>query len=209
MAMYRRAASAIQRRGAQPLLPAWAMASLLGYVEPAPKDPILGVTEAFLADPPSTKSTSASYVLPLAPSSLVPSLACFFVRDLLRPNECRRRRRLVLRNGSMYELQGAYRDDDGKPVVLDCVREAERRIAGNLNMCVRSPFPAFLRSAPSCYLLLARTVFDEISHQPGVNRRPHAINHTTSIFAHVVPLMENLDAGLQEPLLNLGGLSRL
>ncbi|KAI4975080.1 hypothetical protein ZWY2020_048687 [Hordeum vulgare] len=28
-----------------------AMASLLGHVEPAPKDPILGVTEAFLADP--------------------------------------------------------------------------------------------------------------------------------------------------------------
>ncbi|MBA0649658.1 hypothetical protein Goklo_017200 [Gossypium klotzschianum] len=31
-------------------------------------------------------------------------------------------------------LQGAYRDDNGKPVVLECVREAERRIAGNLNM---------------------------------------------------------------------------
>ncbi|KAL2593130.1 hypothetical protein AAZX31_12G121500 [Glycine max] len=26
---------------------------------------------------------------------------------------------------------GAYRDDDGKPVVLECVREAERRIAGS------------------------------------------------------------------------------
>ena len=25
---------------------------------------------------------------------------------------------------------GAYRDDNAKPVVLDCVREAERRIAG-------------------------------------------------------------------------------
>jgi hypothetical protein len=29
---------------------------------------------------------------------------------------------------------GAYRDDNGKPVVLDCVREAERRIAGSGNM---------------------------------------------------------------------------
>jgi hypothetical protein len=27
--------------------------------------------------------------------------------------------------------KGAYRDDSGKPVVLECVREAERRIAGN------------------------------------------------------------------------------
>ena len=30
--------------------------------------------------------------------------------------------------------QGAYRDDDGKPVVLSCVREAEARISGNQNM---------------------------------------------------------------------------
>jgi aspartate/tyrosine/aromatic aminotransferase len=29
---------------------------------------------------------------------------------------------------------GAYRDDNGKPVVLDCVREAESRIAGKGNM---------------------------------------------------------------------------
>lgn len=35
-------------------------------------------------------------------------------------------------------LKGAYRDDNGKPVVLDCVREAERRIAGNLNMLVNA-----------------------------------------------------------------------
>jgi hypothetical protein len=32
-----------------------AMASLFGHVEPAPKDPILGVTEAFLADPSPDK----------------------------------------------------------------------------------------------------------------------------------------------------------
>ncbi|KAL0306786.1 UNVERIFIED_CONTAM: Aspartate aminotransferase, mitochondrial [Sesamum radiatum] len=59
------------------------------HVEPAPKDPILGVTEAFLADPSPDKVNVGV---------------------------------------------GAYRDDNGKPVVLECVREAERRIAGNLNM---------------------------------------------------------------------------
>ena len=51
MALYRHAASAIRQRRAPSMLPARAMASLLGHVEPAPKDPILGVTEAFLADP--------------------------------------------------------------------------------------------------------------------------------------------------------------
>ncbi|KAL8130089.1 hypothetical protein V2J09_019244 [Rumex salicifolius] len=60
-----------------------------GHVEPSPKDPILGVTEAFLADPSPSKVNVGV---------------------------------------------GAYRDDDGKPVVLECVREAEARIAGNLNM---------------------------------------------------------------------------
>ncbi|KAI4996321.1 hypothetical protein ZWY2020_048112 [Hordeum vulgare] len=49
--LYRHGASAIRWRGAPPMLPTQAMASLLGHVEPAPKDPILGVTEAFLADP--------------------------------------------------------------------------------------------------------------------------------------------------------------
>lgn len=50
--------------------------------------------------------------------------------------------------------QGAYRDDNGQPVVLDCVREAERRIAGNLNMSVRSP-PLLLARPPAvlfCFL---------------------------------------------------------
>jgi aspartate aminotransferase len=55
-------------------------------VEEAPRDPILGVTEKFLADNNPEK---------------------------------------------MNLGVGAYRDDDGKPVVLDCVREAERRISGN------------------------------------------------------------------------------
>ncbi|XP_060188892.1 aspartate aminotransferase, mitochondrial [Lycium barbarum] len=58
-------------------------------VEPAPKDPILGVTEAFLADPSPDKVNVGV---------------------------------------------GAYRDNNGKPVVLECVREAERRIAGIHNM---------------------------------------------------------------------------
>ncbi|KAG2284891.1 hypothetical protein Bca52824_044495 [Brassica carinata] len=58
------------------------MSSWWKNVEPAPKDPILGVIEAFLADPNPDK------------------------------------------------VNGAYRDDNGKPVVLECVREAERRIAG-------------------------------------------------------------------------------
>ncbi|XP_078431180.1 aspartate aminotransferase 1 [Wolffia australiana] len=58
-------------------------------VEPAAKDPILGVTEAFLADRSPDKVNVGV---------------------------------------------GAYRDDNGKPVVLDCVREAERRIVGNQNM---------------------------------------------------------------------------
>ncbi|KAK4784313.1 hypothetical protein SAY86_018681 [Trapa natans] len=65
------------------------MSSWWRSVNPAAKDPILGVTEAFLADPSPDKVNVGV---------------------------------------------GAYRDDNGKPVVLECVREAERRIAGNLNM---------------------------------------------------------------------------
>ncbi|KDO49650.1 hypothetical protein CISIN_1g013839mg [Citrus sinensis] len=56
------------------------------HVAPAAKDPINGVTEAFLADP------------------------------------------------SPYKINlgvGAYRDDKGRPVVLQCVREAEAKIAGS------------------------------------------------------------------------------
>jgi len=52
------ASSAARRPALLPprLLAARAMASsLFGHVEPAPKDPILGVTEAFLADPSPDK----------------------------------------------------------------------------------------------------------------------------------------------------------
>ncbi|PNX60817.1 aspartate aminotransferase, partial [Trifolium pratense] len=62
------------------------MSSWFRNIQPAPKDPILGVTEAFLADQSPNKVNVGV---------------------------------------------GAYRDDNGKPVVLECVREAERRIAGN------------------------------------------------------------------------------
>ncbi|KAK8710066.1 hypothetical protein V6N13_145408 [Hibiscus sabdariffa] len=72
-----------------PVVGARYMSSWWRSVQPAPKDPILGVTEAFLADPDPDKINVGV---------------------------------------------GAYRDDNGKPVVLECVREAERRIAGNLNM---------------------------------------------------------------------------
>ncbi|KAL1325353.1 hypothetical protein HN51_035416 [Arachis hypogaea] len=62
------------------------MSSWFRSIEPAPKDPILGVTEAFLADQSPNKVNVGV---------------------------------------------GAYRDDNGKPVVLECVREAEKRIAGS------------------------------------------------------------------------------
>ncbi|KAJ4704285.1 Aspartate aminotransferase [Melia azedarach] len=57
------------------------------HVGPAPKDPINGVTEAFLADPSPSKINLGV---------------------------------------------GAYRDDKGRPVVLQCVREAEAKIAGSV-----------------------------------------------------------------------------
>ncbi|PNH11385.1 Aspartate aminotransferase, mitochondrial [Tetrabaena socialis] len=60
--------------------------TLFGAVEQAPKDPILGITEKFLADPDPIK---------------------------------------------MNLGVGAYRDDNGQPVVLASVREAERRVAGS------------------------------------------------------------------------------
>ncbi|KAG2496504.1 hypothetical protein HYH03_005329 [Edaphochlamys debaryana] len=61
-------------------------ATWFSQVEQAPKDPILGITEKFLADTDPSKINLGV---------------------------------------------GAYRDDNGQPVVLDSVREAERRVAGS------------------------------------------------------------------------------
>jgi aspartate aminotransferase len=102
------------------------MASLFGHVEPAAKDPILGVTEAFLADP-SPDKVKVGVV-----SARLSQLASSFLP--LSRSESRLVLVLVLSIGGWAKLQGAYRDDNGKPVVLDCVRQAESRIAGNLNM---------------------------------------------------------------------------
>ena len=63
--------------------------SFWGHVVEAPKDPILGISDAFKADPDPIK---------------------------------------------MNLGVGAYRDDNGKPVVLDCVRKAEQKIVGAHNM---------------------------------------------------------------------------
>mmetsp|Transcript_28693 Transcript_28693/g.39638 ORF Transcript_28693/g.39638 Transcript_28693/m.39638 type:complete len:425 (-) Transcript_28693:154-1428(-) len=65
------------------------MSQWWGHVTEAPKDPILGISEAFKA--------------------------------CTHPDK-------------MNLGVGAYRDDNGKPVVLDCVREAEKRIMGNCDM---------------------------------------------------------------------------
>ncbi|KAJ9507169.1 hypothetical protein QJQ45_004834 [Haematococcus lacustris] len=70
-------------------------------------DPILGITEAFLKDPSQTKINLG----------VVGSRVSAHRHGLMRPSRLTR--------------LGAYRDDDGKPVVLQCVREAERRVLGN------------------------------------------------------------------------------
>eukprot|EP00232_Nephroselmis_pyriformis_P003795 CAMPEP_0182912380 /NCGR_PEP_ID=MMETSP0034_2-20130328/37482_1 /TAXON_ID=156128 /ORGANISM="Nephroselmis pyriformis, Strain CCMP717" /LENGTH=426 /DNA_ID=CAMNT_0025049049 /DNA_START=8 /DNA_END=1288 /DNA_ORIENTATION=+ len=83
------AASSRMMRSVQTAAPAAIFArnkALWAHVEMAPKDPILGVSEAFQADTAADK---------------------------------------------MNLGVGAYRDDNGKPVVLDCVRKAESAIAGN------------------------------------------------------------------------------
>ncbi|KAK9085707.1 hypothetical protein Sjap_026118 [Stephania japonica] len=89
MAMRRSIGTQVFQRWSSGLGAQRSMCSWFQGIEAAPKDPILGVTEAFLADESPHKVNVGV---------------------------------------------GAYRDDNGKPVVLECVREAERRIAGNLNM---------------------------------------------------------------------------
>lgn len=91
VAVMRMAAASLSRRAfSAQAAPASAAASgsrasWFGAVEMAPRDPILGITEKFLADKSPDKINLGV---------------------------------------------GAYRDDEGRPVVLDCVREAERRVAG-------------------------------------------------------------------------------
>ncbi|EFJ33874.1 hypothetical protein SELMODRAFT_83150 [Selaginella moellendorffii] len=70
-------------------VPAGARSGWWEAVQPAARDPILGVTEAFLADSDPKKVNVGV---------------------------------------------GAYRNDEGKPVVLECVRKAEQIIAGKQNM---------------------------------------------------------------------------
>lgn len=133
----------------------------------APKDPILGVTEKFLADQHREKmnlgvvSSSGRaggahllvYVVsrrrgqstvfvapgggscaPCAAMRCVFALAwciCTHGHDVHGPRRGPPppRRTLALRN--LPAPQGAYRDDSGAPVVLEAVREAERRVAGS------------------------------------------------------------------------------
>jgi aspartate aminotransferase len=58
---------------------------------------------------------------------------------------------------SAYCHQGAYRTDEGKPLVLECVRQAERRIAGTNFMYVSSSLsslPSFVRSFLLLFLVI-------------------------------------------------------
>lgn len=102
------------------------MSSWWRSVEPSPKDPILGVTEAFLADPSPDKVNVGVVSLVFVSSFDQAFFPLFvFILQIYLFYWC-----------EFWFLKGAYRDDNGKPVVLECVREAERRIAGNLNMWV-------------------------------------------------------------------------
>ena len=87
-----------------------------GNVEQAPKDPILGITEAFLADESPNKMNLG--VVWLKPCMLTN------YTDLVHMI-------IWLQINLSHYSQGAYRDDNGKPVVLDVVREAERRVGGS------------------------------------------------------------------------------
>ena len=86
-----------------------------GNVEQAPKDPILGITEAFLADD-NPKKMNLGVVRHAFACTLLLHVCTDFERQYFSSFMC---------------LKGAYRDDNGKPVVLDVVREAERRVSGS------------------------------------------------------------------------------
>ena len=93
------------------------------------QDPILGITENFLADQ-DPKKMNLGVVRPFKPLPACVECAACGLRWSVSPviPLCTQRFRLLSRR---INLQGAYRDDDGQPVVLKCVREAEKRIAGN------------------------------------------------------------------------------
>jgi hypothetical protein len=80
MAALSRTVSSLSRRPQlASLQPARQMSSLFGHVEPAAKDPILGVTEAFLADQSPDNVNVGVVRAPLrSPRSLAVGLACLF-----------------------------------------------------------------------------------------------------------------------------------
>ncbi|KAF8065801.1 ASP1 [Scenedesmus sp. PABB004] len=91
-----------------------------GHVEMAPRDPILGVTEKFLADSNPDKINLGVVRRPGACAG-----------GTRRGVDTARTRRAPRRRRRRHRRQGAYRDDAGQPVVLGAVREAERRVAGS------------------------------------------------------------------------------
>lgn len=61
-------------------------------------------------------------------------------------------------------IKGAYRDDNGKPVVLECVREAERRIAGTANMwAIFCTLYFFVVKNKNSILLFCKTFYQPIN----------------------------------------------
>ncbi|KAL2528923.1 Aspartate aminotransferase [Forsythia ovata] len=98
---------------------------------PAPKDLILGVIEAFLTDPSPDKVNVRVSSLHRSP---FPSL-----QPALHPPQ------------SSPTENGAYRDDNGKPMVLECVRESKWRIAVvPLELRIQPPDCSNLSSFHSC-----------------------------------------------------------
>ncbi|XP_052876426.1 aspartate aminotransferase, mitochondrial-like isoform X1 [Gossypium arboreum] len=88
------------------------------HVTPALKDPINAVTDAFLADPCPYKIN-----LGVVPFFSLITIACSSLGDSKN-------------NLGSGIFQGAYRDDEGKPVVLQCVREAEGKTGATNFLCI-------------------------------------------------------------------------
>lgn len=88
------------------------------HVGHAPKDPIMSVTEAFLSD------TSPNKINLGVVCQFCSVFGCFH-SIVLAPAPMR-----ICRGCGSFTVQGAYRDDDGRPVILQCVRDGEAKIAG-------------------------------------------------------------------------------